>query len=117
MDAFSPKVVQAAMGATARVSVAYTDLPAYLSSLPKGTAVYGTFLNGDNIYTSPLTTNGVVIMGNEGRGISTEVEAHVSRRLLIPSWPPGEPAVESLNVGMACAITLSQFRSRRFVKE
>lgn len=117
VDAFSPKVVQAAMGATARVSVAYTDLPGYLASLPAGVPVYGTFLNGDNIYSATLSSSGVLIMGNEGRGISPEVEAYVGRRLLIPSWPPGVPAVESLNVGMACAIALSQFRSRLFASK
>ena len=113
-DAFSPKTVQAAMGATARVSVAYCDLAAYLSDLPAGTPVYGTFLDGENIYTSPLTSAGVLVMGNEGRGISPEVAALTTNRLLIPTYPAGAEAVQSLNVGVATAIALSQFRSRLF---
>lgn len=114
VDAFSPKTVQAAMGATARVSVAYCDLVPYLSSLPAGTPVYGTFLDGANIYTSPLGAAGVLVMGNEGRGISPEVAALTTHRLLIPTYPADADAVESLNVGVATAIALSQFRSRLF---
>lgn len=114
VDAFSPKAVQAAMGATARVKVCYTDLQAFVGSLGESIPVYGTFLDGDNIYTSALTQGGLLIMGNEGQGISAEIAALTNRRLLIPSWPPGEPAVESLNVGMATAIALSQFRARLF---
>lgn len=113
VDAFNPKAVQSTMGALSRVNIIYTDLPQWLSSL--GVAqVYGTFLDGDNIYRSELTRGGVLVMGNEGRGISDAVAACVSRRLLIPSWPPGAEAVESLNVATATAIALSQFRSRLF---
>ena len=113
-DAFSPKAIQAAMGATARVSVAYCDLAEYIVSLPAGTPVYGTFLDGENIYTSPLSRGGLLVMGNEGNGISPEVAALTNRRLLIPTFPPDAEAVESLNVGIATAIALSQFRSRLF---
>lgn len=112
-DAFSPKAVQAAMGATARVKVTYCNLCDYVESLPDDVPVYGTFLDGDNIYKSELSQGGLLIMGNEGNGISAEVAAHVNRRLLIPTWPVGADAVESLNVGVATAIALSQFRSRQ----
>lgn len=113
-DAFSPKCIQAAMGATARVSISYTPLPAYLASAGSDIPVYGTFLDGKNIYTTPLRNCGILIMGNEGRGISETVAAYVSDKLLIPSWPPGENTVESLNVAMATAIALSCFRSSLF---
>ena len=103
VDAFNPKAVQSTMGALARVNIIYTDLAAWLRSL-----------DGDNIYTSALSTGGVLVMGNEGRGISDAVAACVGRRLLIPSWPPGAEAVESLNVATATAIALSQFRARTF---
>lgn len=113
-DAFSPKCIQASMGATARVKVVYTPLSAYLSSLDRDIPVYGTFLDGENIYCRKLSNSGILLMGNEGRGISDAVAAHVTDRLLIPSYPPGENTVESLNVAMATAIALSCFRSTLF---
>lgn len=114
VDAFNPKAVQSTMGALARVNIIYTDLAEWLGKLRGKVAVYGTFLDGDNIYRADLTTGGVIVMGNEGRGISEAVAACVDRRLLIPSWPPGAEAVESLNVATATAIALSQFRARMY---
>lgn len=83
-----------------------------LEAVGKNVPVYGTFLDGENIYRQPLSDNGVIVMGNEGSGISAEVAAVVTRRLFIPSYPPGRATSESLNVATATAITLSQFRSR-----
>lgn len=111
VDCFNPKVVQATMGGLARTRVIYTDLPEYLAALPAGTPVYGTFLDGENIYKSTLTEGGIVIMGNEGQGISDAVAKYVSRRLLIPPYN-SDGAVESLNVAIATAVILSQFRAR-----
>lgn len=108
-DVWNPKVVQSTMGAISRVKVHYCNLPSMLSQcthLP----IYGTFLDGDNIYKAELSHCGIIVMGNEGNGISPAVAACVSRRLLIPSYPPGEPTSESLNVAVATAITLSEFR-------
>lgn len=116
VDSFSPKVVQATMGALARVVVRYVDLKDFIMNLPTGVPVYGTFLDGENIYSEPLSKSGILIMGNEGNGISPEIETLVNKKLLIPSYPTGESAVESLNVGTATAIALSQFRSRLFSK-
>ena len=110
VDCFNPKAVQAAMGALAHVKVYYTELCRYLDGFSG--PVYGTFLDGENIYREPLSESGVIVMGNEGQGISAEVEKFVDRRLYIPPYPAGSTHVESLNVGMATAITLSQFRSR-----
>lgn len=110
VDCFNPKAVQATMGALANVKVYYTDLCEYLGRFSG--PIYGTFLDGENIYHEPLSDNGVIIMGNEGQGISAEVEKFVNRRLYIPPYPTDSVHVESLNVGMATAITLSQFRSR-----
>lgn len=111
-DMWNPKTFQATMGAIARVSVHYGDLAAMISAIaPK--AVYGTFLDGDNIYDSALSATGIIVMGNEGRGISDAIASMVDRRLLIPSFPPGRPTSESLNVATATAITLSEFRSRQ----
>ena len=111
VDCFNPKAVQASMGALAHVKVYYTDLPDYLDRTSQ--PVYGTFLDGDNIYDQALGQEGIVVMGNEGSGISPEVERHVTRRLYIPPYPADSTHVESLNVGMATAIVLSQFRSRK----
>ncbi len=109
VDVFNPKVVQATMGAIARVKVHYVDLPQFLSSLTD-IPIYGTFLDGTNIYTTPLSPTGIVIMGNEGQGISPEVEKLVNAKILIPSYPPERPTSESLNVATATAITLAEFR-------
>lgn len=117
VDCFNPKAVQATMGAISRVRVIYGDLPAMLEAVQASMPVYGTFLGGENIYSSPLSAGGVVVMGNEGRGISDAVAARVSHRLLIPSYPPDRPTSESLNVATATAIVLSQFRSRCYGKD
>lgn len=111
-DVYSPKVVQATMGALARVQVSYTPLPDWLKSLPDGAPIYGTHLNGNDLYTQPLTPFGVIIMGNEGKGISPEVESLVTQKLRIPSYPPDVPTSESLNVAIATAVIAAEFRRR-----
>ena len=111
-DVYSPKVVQASMGAIARIKVVYRDLPAFLGTLPPETPVYGTFLNGDNIQQAHLNQHGLIIMGNEGNGIRPDVEKYVTKRLFIPSYPYGRATSESLNVAIATAITCEEFRRR-----
>ena len=111
-DVFAPKTVQSTMGALGRVGVHYTDLPAWLDELPAGTPVYGTLLDGDNLYDSELTPHGIIVMGNEGNGLSSAVRERVSHRLLIPSFPPDRPTSESLNVAVATAVTCAEFRRR-----
>ena len=117
-DVFNPKVVQATMGSIARVRIHYTNLPDFLRSLPKDTPIYGTLLDGEDIYAQPLTPNGVIVMGNEGNGISQEVRTLLTHRLLIPSFAAAKAesaatgSPESLNVSIATAIILSEFRSR-----
>ncbi len=107
-DCLAPKVVQATMGSLARVKVEYCDLLTYLDSLPNSCPVYGTLLNGKNIYEQELTKNGIIIFGNEGKGISPEIQSRVGQALLIP----GAGTAESLNVAVATAITLSEFIRR-----
>lgn len=109
VDAYSPKTVQATMGSIARVNLIYTDLPSLIDSLPTGTLVYGTALDGDDIYHSALTANGLIVMGNEGNGISPAVMSKISKRLLIPRYGEG---IDSLNVAVATAITCAEFRRR-----
>lgn len=109
-DAYAPKVVQATMGSISRVKVVYTDLVAWLKGLDNDIPVYGTLLDGENIYARQLTPNGIIVMGNEGNGISADVRELVNNRLLIPSFPPERPTAESLNVAIATAITVAEFR-------
>lgn len=111
-DAWNPKVIQATMGSIARVNVLYANLVELLDTLPSEYPVYGTFLDGKNIYTQQLTDEGLIIMGNEGNGISDAVRERVNRHLLIPDFHQGDTA-DSLNVAIATAITCSEFLRRR----
>ena len=109
-DIFNPKTVQATMGGIARVQVHYVDLPQMLATLDAGIPVYGTFLDGETIYQKTLENRGLIVMGNEGKGVSPEVEAHVTERLYIPNYPAGRETSESLNVAIATAIVCAEFR-------
>lgn len=111
-DIYNPKAVQATMGAVARVSLHYLNLEAAVSSLPSGVPVYGTFMDGADIYKEQLSRNGVIVMGNEGSGISSGLERIVSKRIGIPNYPAGRETSESLNVATATAIICSEFRRR-----
>ena len=110
-DCFNPKVVQATMGAILRVHVHYTNLAAWLKN-QHDAKIYGTFLEGENIYSAQLNKSGVIVMGNEGQGISAEVAATVSHKLLIPPDPADRSGSESLNVAVATAVICSEFRRR-----
>ncbi len=112
-DVYNPKVVQATMGGLARTHIHYCDLRDLTESLSGSVPVYGTFLNGANIYETELSSTGLIVMGNEGHGISKDIEAVVTRRLLIPNYPIGRPTGESLNVAIATAIVCSEFRRRK----
>ena len=107
-DAWAPKVVQATMGSIARVKVVYTDICQLIdnTTLP----VYGTLLDGENIYDKQLDADALIVMGNEGNGLSEEVRKRVTEKLLIPCFHKGNDGPESLNVAIATAITCSEFR-------
>jgi len=109
-DVYNPKVVQATMGSLAHVHIYYGDLIPWLqqSLVP----VYGTLLDGQNIYQQPLSNEGIIVMGNEGNGISPAVRQLVTHRLLIPNYHQGRETAESLNVAIATAITCAEFRRR-----
>ena len=111
-DIFNPKVVQATMGALLRVRVHYVD---NLSEVLRAAAeldlpIYGTLLDGNNIYSEKLATRGIIVMGNEGRGISEECRNALTHKLFIPPYPANRPTSESLNVAMATGIILAEFR-------
>lgn len=107
-EVYNPKTVQATMGALARVSVHYTDLPAFLQSYHH--PIYGTLLDGKDINRTDLSTPGIIVMGNEGNGISEAVRKLITHPILIPSYPAGYPTSESLNVSIATGIVLAKFR-------
>jgi TrmH family RNA methyltransferase len=107
VDVFNPKVVQATMGSLTRVNVVYTDLEKYLenTALP----VFGTFMEGENIYAGTLPENGIIVMGNEANGISAGIENRIGHKISIPRFGTLQQT-ESLNVATAAAIILSEFR-------
>ena len=113
-DCYNPKVVQATMGALARVRVHYINLKEWLEEVQKaGVPVYGTLLEGGNMYEKGAITDkskGVIIMGNEGNGISPEIRQLITHPIRIPSYPADADTSESLNVGIATAIVLAEFR-------
>ena len=112
-DAFNPKTVQATMGALARVKVHTVNIVDFLGKCRQLMPIYGTFMNGENIYDKTLIQTGIIVMGNEGNGISSEVEKLVSEKLLIPNYPEGQSSSESLNVGVATALVCAEFRRRK----
>ena len=109
-DVYNPKAVQATMGALARVKFYYTELAMVLSQYSG--PIYGTFLDGNNIYKEELSRNGIIVMGNEGKGISQRTREMINRRLLIPNYPEGTLTTESLNVAIATSIVCAEFRRR-----
>ncbi len=109
-DVYNPKVVQATMGSLAHVQITYCDLVPLLREA--AVPVYGTLLDGQDIYQQPLAREGVIVMGNEGNGISPEVRQLVSHKLLIPNFNKNAETAESLNVAIATSITCSEFRRR-----
>ncbi len=113
VDVYNPKTVQATMGALARVKLHYCDLPALISSL-EDVPVFGTFLDGNNMYQEVLAPNGLIVMGNEGNGVSEEVSKLINRRLFIPNYPQERETSESLNVAVATSIVCAEFRRRLY---
>ena len=112
-DAFGPKVVQATMGALARVKVHYTNLCDYLrEQAGRQIPIYGTFLDGEDLYAKELSEAGIIIMGNEGNGIRKETEQLVTEKLYIPNYPKERETSESLNVAIATAVVCAEFRRR-----
>ena len=115
VDVFNPKVVQATMGAIFRVRFHYCAIPALCSGvLAAGGRVYGTFLDGENLYRQTLSCGSdapsVIVIGNESNGISAATAACVSHRLFIPPYPADDPGSESLNAAIATAVTVAEFR-------
>ena len=115
-DCYNQKVVQATMGALARVRIHYVDLPAWLKELKIKNCelrIFGTLLDGKDLYETPLAQRAVIVMGNEGNGISAAVRSVITHPIRIPSYPKNAETSESLNVSIATAIMLAEFRRPR----
>lgn len=117
VDVFNPKVVQATMGAIFRVKFHYAEIPALCrAAVSAGGNVYGTFLDGSDMYEKQLNPGkdspSVIVIGNESNGISNKVAGLVSDRLYIPPYPKNDTGSESLNAAVATAITVAEFRRR-----
>ncbi len=106
-DVFNHKTIQSTMGAFLRTQVHYVDLVEFFEQV-KNTPVYGTFMDGENIHQTKLSSNGAIILGNEGNGISGKLAQHINKRISIPKI--GTEGPESLNVAIAAAIVVSEFR-------
>lgn len=112
-DTFNPKAVQASMGSLGRVKVHYSSLDTFLSAASaKGVTIAGAYLNGENVFTSDLPESGILVMGNEGRGISECLASYISKKISIPSFSKSAAHAESLNVATATAILCAEFRRR-----
>ena len=113
-DPFHPKTVQSTMGSIIRVKTYQTDQSFFqqLKNKYPDFPVFGTFLDGENLFRTPLSSRAVIVMGNESKGISDEAAQYVNRRALIPSYPTDQPTSESLNVATAAAIVCAEFRRR-----
>ena len=113
VDVYNPKVVQASMGAIGKTTISYCNLAQTIQDYVDEykTPIYGTFLEGENIYSAKLSTSGIILLGNEGNGISADIEKLVNTKLNIPSFNE-KSVVESLNVSIAAAIVCSEFRRR-----
>lgn len=111
VDIFNPKALMATMGSVGRVELYYCNLENLLSECRERMPIYGTLLEGENIYKAQLSQGGLIVMGNEGKGISERIKNMITEAITIPPYNSANHA-ESLNVGIATAVLLSQFRSR-----
>ncbi|MCD4773941.1 MAG: RNA methyltransferase [Bacteroidales bacterium] len=114
VDLYNPKVIQATMGSVTRVNIHYADLAEFLKESPENFPVYGTFLEGENFYTSKLPTNAIIVIGNESNGISKEIAGLINRKIFIPPFSSKQKqTAESLNASIAAALVCSEFRRIR----
>jgi TrmH family RNA methyltransferase len=115
VDVFNPKVIQASMGAILHVNVYYTDLKMFLIMANEDNIpVFGTMLEGKSIYSHNLDNKGIILLGNESKGISDELIPYINHKIMIPGFSDSKPGIESLNVSMAAAVVFSEFLRRTY---
>jgi RNA methyltransferase, TrmH family len=113
VDVYNPKVIQATMGALLNVRVFYLNLQDFLiSANEKKVPVFGTLLDGESIYGQELGKKGIILLGNESKGLSDDLLPYITSKLMIPKFTDAETGIESLNVGMAASIVFSEFARR-----
>ncbi|MCX6222356.1 MAG: RNA methyltransferase [Bacteroidia bacterium] len=113
VDNYNPKCIQSTMGAIARVRVHYLDLTELLKeAVGQNIAIYGTYMDGENLYKTELSSQALIVLGSEGKGISPELEGYLTKKISIPSYPAGHRELESLNVAVSAAIICAEFRRR-----
>ena len=114
VEVYNPKVIQSTMGSFTRVNCHYTNPESFLKSLSKETKIYGAILNGESIYTKQLSDKGIIIIGNESKGISETVSGFVNEGISIPYFPDaeGRKRAESLNASVATGIICAEFRRK-----
>lgn len=114
VDLYNPKVIQSSMGAILHVSVFYTALHSLFESAQESKIkIYGALIKGESIYTRKLSTNGIILLGNESKGISEELIPYITDRIMIPKLTDESPGIDSLNVSMAASVILSEFTRSR----
>jgi len=112
-DLYNPKCVQSTMGALARVRVHYLDLNVLLKEAARfHVPVFGTYMEGENLFAIELPVQALVVMGNEGKGISRELIPLLTKKISIPAYPAGSRQLESLNVAVSASIVCAEFRRR-----
>lgn len=113
-DIYNPKCVQSTMGALARVRVHYTALTELTrKALHQKVPVYGTFMEGENLFQTSLDSPALIVMGSEGKGISSELVPLLTKKISIPAYPAGSNQLESLNVAVSAAVVCAEFRRRQ----
>jgi len=113
-DMYNPKVIQASMGSFARINPIITDFDSLKKvALNSNTSIYGAFIDGKNIYKEKLAQNALLIMGNEGNGISQQIEEQIDLKIKIPEFTDNKTA-ESLNVSVATAVICAEFKRQNY---
>ncbi len=116
VDCYNPKVVQASMGSLSRINIEYLDLEKFFKKLPEAYPIFGALLEGENIYQSSLPENAILVMGNEAHGIRENTIPFIKQSLTIPQFGQDQHT-ESLNVAMATAVFLSEFKRLKFTEK
>ena len=109
-DVYNPKVIQSSMGAILHVNVTYISLPELMESARNiNVKIYGALIEGESIYTYKLGSSGIILLGNESKGISGELLPFITDRIMIPKLTYEQHGIDSLNVSMAASVILSEF--------